>query len=161
MVNYTRNPPTAQLTRAVAIQSVDVTNQGATGINSNGTYYIDTSYYVGAVSVTPTVGDQWMIEQINGQWRLNHRLPFNDPNQTITATQGQHIVGSGQGPVELNAGPTSTINANSPLAVASYTTATLPDPTSVPAGTHVYDSTLSKPVWSNGTTWTDATGTPI
>lgn len=158
MVDYTRNGSTARLTRAIGIESIDVVGQSATGINSNGTYYIDLSYYVGAVSVTPTVGDQWMIQQINGQWRLDHRLPFNDPNANITPTQGQHIVGSGQGPVELSG---TQVNVLAPLSLASYTTATLPAATSVPAGTHVYDTTLGKPVWSNGTAWTDATGTPI
>lgn len=158
MVSYTRNSPTSRPTRAVAIQSIDVINQGATAINSNGTYYVDLSYYVGAVGVTPTIGDQWMIQQINGQWRLDHRLPFNDPNLNITPTQGQHIVGSGQGPVELSG---TRVNVLAPLTVQSYTTTTLPDAASVPAGTHVYDSTLGKPVWSNGTAWTDASGTPI
>lgn len=161
-MGYTTNSPTARVTRQVAITSVDVVGHGATGTGDMGDYYIDTSYYVGGTQVTPALGEQWVIQQINGQWRLDHRIPFNDPNQaSTTPTAGQHVVGSGQGPVELNAGPNSTVNANSPLAISSYTTAALPAPTSVPAGTHVYDSTLSKPVWSNGTAWTDATGTPI
>lgn len=161
-MGYTQNAPTARITRQVAITMVDVVGHGAQGTGDQATYYIDTSYYVGSVQVTPALGEQWVIQQINGQWRLDHRIPFNDPNQAaVTPTQGQHVVGSGQGPVELNAGQSSTVNANSPLSVASYTTATLPDPASVPAGTHVYDTDLGKPVWSNGTAWTDATGTVI
>lgn len=166
---YTANPPGTTLTREVAILSVDAVNNSATGMgrvennavgiaNPLNQYFIDTSYYVGATQVTPTVGDQWYIQKIQGHWRLHSRISFNDPNQTIVPTQGQHIVGSGQGPVELSAGPNDTINASSPLAIASYTTLTLPSASSVPAGTHVYDTTRGLPVWSNGTYWHDAVG---
>jgi len=154
---YTNTPPTSQVTRQVAITSVDAVNQGAHGVSNVGTLlYVDTSYYVGAVSVTPSVGDQWVVKLINGQWRLDHRIPFNDPNQAaVIPTQGQHIVGSGQGPIELQG---TQINVAGPLSVASYSSSALPPASTVPAGTHVYDTTLGKPVWSNGTNWTDSGG---
>ena len=157
MADYTNTPPTSQVTRQVAIASVDAVGQGAHGYSNVGTLlYIDTSYYVGAVSVTPTVGDQWVVKLINGQWRLDHRIPFNDPNQAaIIPTQGQHIVGSGQGPIELQG---TQVNVAGPLSIASYSSNTLPDATMVPPGTHVYDTTLGKPVWSNGVNWTDSSG---
>jgi hypothetical protein len=160
MVNYTSTPPGMQVMRIVAITSVDVANRAAVGVMRSGNVVnIDTSYYVGAVQVMPSVGDQWYITKQDGQWKLDHRIPFNDPNQAaITPTQGQHIVGSGQGPVELQG---TQVNVKGPLGVAAYTTATLPSASSVPAGTHVYDITLGKPVWSNGSFWVDATGTPL
>lgn len=161
-MGYTTNAPTARVTRQVAITSVDVVGHGATGTGDHGDYYVDTSYYVGAAQVTPALGEQWVIQNINGQWRLDHRIPFNDPNQAaVVPTSGQHVIGSGQGPVEVNAGPNSTVNVNSPLSVVAYTTANRPAANSVPPGTHIWDSTLGKPIWSNGADWTDATGTAV
>jgi hypothetical protein len=159
MVDYTRTAPHSQTTRQVTIQSVDVATQSAATATAWGNViYVDTSYYVGATQVTPAVGEQWQIQKLNGDWRLMHRLPFNDPNQGVAPTQGQHVVGSGQGPVELQG---TTINIGGPLSIQNYTTANLPDATSLPVGSHVYDSTLGKPVWTNGSVWTDSSGTPI
>lgn len=160
MVDYTRTAPHSQTTRQVTIQSVDVANHSAgTATAWGNVVYVDTSYYVGATQVTPTVGEQWQIQKLNGDWRLMHRLPFNDPNQTgVVPTQGQHVVGSGQGPVELQG---STVNVAGPLVIQSYTTAALPDADSLPAGAHVYNTTLGKPVWTNGSVWIDSAGTPI
>lgn len=160
MTDYTRSAPGTQITRQVAITSVDVVNHAAVGLTRTLNYInIDTSYYVGAVQVTPTVGDQWVITKIDGQWRLDHRIPFNDPNQTSTIpTQGQHIVGSGQGPVELQG---TTINVNAPMATQAVPTTGRPSPTSVAAGTQIYDATLGKPIWSNGSAWHDASGASV
>ncbi len=157
MATYTQTPPGTLTTQRVWIQSVDVVNHSAMGISNFGSpIYIDTSYYVGSIQVTPTVGDQWMIQKIRGDWCLIQRLAFNDgTNQTIIPTQGQHIIGTGQGPVELQG---TTINANGPLATRAYSTDDLPDPTTVAPGTQVYDTDLMLPVWSNGTFWHDAAG---
>jgi hypothetical protein len=160
MTDFTRTPPHAVKTQQVSINSVDVVNHAAFGIGNSGTPVpINTSYYVGAVQVTPTVGDQWLIQKINGEYRLLQRIPFNDPNQAaVIPTQGQHVVGSGQGPVELQG---TQINANAPLAIQTVTTATRP--TGVPAGTHVFDTTIGKPIWysGSGATWVDGVGTSV
>ena len=42
-----------------------------------------------------------------------------------------------------------------------FTTAARPSAVSVGAGSRYYDSTLSKPAWSDGTTWRDAMGTAV
>ena len=158
MTEYTRTPPNDLMVQQISINSVDVINHGATGISNAGTsIFIDTSYYVGATQVTPNVGDQWAIQKIRGQYRLLHRIPFNDPNQAgVIPTQGQHVVGSGQGPIELQA---SLINANAPLAIKTTTTAGRP--IGVPAGTHLFDTTISTPIWYSGTTWVDGTGASV
>jgi hypothetical protein len=163
MVDYVRNPPNTVKVQQVAITSVDVINHSAYGTANSGTPVpINTAYYVGAVQVTPTIGDQWMVQNINGEYRLLQRIPFNDPNQVaVVPTQGQHVVGSGQGPIELQAGPNDTINANAPLNTMSYTTVGLPDASTLPAGTQVYDTDLKKPIWTNGVYWHDATGVPV
>jgi len=160
MTEYTRASPTGQVVRAAAVTSVDAVNQLATMITRDlGIITVDTSYYVGATQVTPTVGDQWQVEKINGNWRLKGQLPFNTPNDTaITPTSGQHVVGSGQGPVELQG---TVINANAPLATQAVPTTGRPAATSVAPGTQIYDATLGKPIWSNGTNWLDATGESV
>jgi len=47
-----------------------------------------------------------------------------------------------------------------PLQQASYTTATRPAAASYP-GASIFDTTLGKPVWSNGAAWVDSTGTAV
>lgn len=144
------------------IQSVDVANQHASAYSKKaGIITIDTSHYTGAVQVTPIEGEQWYVEQVEGTYRLHSRIPFNDPNQNpITPAKGQHVLGSGAGEVVLNAGA-SPVTVMSPLSTKSVPTGSRPDPTSVAAGTQIYDSTLGKPIWSNGTIWHDAAGTAV
>lgn len=45
------------------------------------------------------------------------------------------------------------------LVCPSYPTVGLPDPSSVPVGTAVYDSTQAKPLWSSGAAWIGVTVT--
>ncbi len=45
--------------------------------------------------------------------------------------------------------------------VPSFTTATRPAASSIPAGGSIYDSTLGKPIWSTGSQWRDAAGTVV
>lgn len=40
----------------------------------------------------------------------------------------------------------------------AYATAMRPDPATFPAGTMIYDTDLTKPLWSDGTIWRDAAG---
>jgi hypothetical protein len=40
----------------------------------------------------------------------------------------------------------------------AYATAARPDPATVAAGSAIFDTDLSKPLWSNGTSWLLATG---
>ena len=44
--------------------------------------------------------------------------------------------------------------------VEQYTTAARPDVDDVEVGAEIFDTTLGKPVWSDGTDWVDSTGTP-
>jgi hypothetical protein len=47
------------------------------------------------------------------------------------------------------------------LQVKAFTTAARPAANAKGAGTMYYDTTVSKPVWSDGTTWRDAAGTAV
>ena len=48
-----------------------------------------------------------------------------------------------------------------PVRVPRYTTALRPTPASAAVGATIYDTTLSKPIFSDGTTWRDAAGTAV
>jgi len=50
----------------------------------------------------------------------------------------------------------ATINGG--LQIKSYTTATRPSAATAGTGTNIFDTTLGKPIWSDGTNWKDATG---
>lgn len=45
--------------------------------------------------------------------------------------------------------------------VGATTTAARPAAATAGAGAHMFDTTLGKPIWSNGTTWRDATGAAV
>jgi hypothetical protein len=101
---FTRRSSSDIDTQPVAIVSIDTTARKATGLSRVRTEIdIFTDYAVGGIYVTPAIGDQWQIVRIDGQWRLDHKLPFNDSVVTdIAPVAGQHVVGSGTGPLELS-----------------------------------------------------------
>jgi hypothetical protein len=109
---------------------------------------IDISHHVGAVQVTPAVGQQWVIIKDRGVWKLERQLPFNIP-QEAPMVEGQTRIGS-SGPTELHG---SQVNINAPLRALVAETSSRPDASSVPLGSQIYDSALNQPLWSDGTTW--------
>jgi len=56
---------------------------------------------------------------------------------------------------------TGRVVTGGPLQLKSTTTAARPTPASAGVGAVIYDSTLSKPIYSDGTTWRDAAGTAV
>lgn len=48
-----------------------------------------------------------------------------------------------------------------PFRLASFTTAARPGAALLGRGAEIYDTTLNKPVWSDGTNWRDAAGTIV
>lgn len=59
------------------------------------------------------------------------------------------------------AGRPRHIRAGTAVIAGVFTTAARPAATAVPVGSMIYDSTLGKPVWTNGTAWRDAAGTAV
>ena len=55
----------------------------------------------------------------------------------------------------------ATLDVAGPVRCASYTTATRPTASSAGAGAMIYDTTLGKPLWSNGSAWRDAAGVAV
>jgi hypothetical protein len=156
-LSYTRHSASNRITEAVAITSVNGASNPpyATGITGNKTYcQISIGHWVGAVQVTPAVGEQWNIIRDRGVWKLDSQIPFNIPSTLEACQEGQTRIGS-SGPTELDG---SQVNANAPLRAQNTTTAGRPDAKLVSPGSHIYDTTLNKPIWSDGTNWRDAAG---
>jgi len=147
------------------IQTVDLTTYKATGLTRQGTTItIDLRIGVGAVHVVPTPNEQWYCKRLNQNWALDRKLPQNTEllaNIADNPTLGMVQIGSSgatTGPLHLLG---SQVNVNAPLGVMAVTTASRPVATSVPAGSHIFDTTLSKPIWSNGAVWVDSTGATV
>lgn len=158
MVGYTRHSMHDRDVQVVAITSVDPLAGTAAGLTRVGTTLtIDVNQHVGAVELTPAKGEQWFVERWQGTWRLAWRVPFNDPKLLTETVEGQVRIGS-VGPLELNG---SHITARAPLAIAATTTAGRPPAAAAGAGAQMYDTTLNKPIWSDGTNWRDAAGTVV
>lgn len=142
-----------------SIVSVNLITMKAVGYTrQQGNVDIDFRYHVGGVHVTPAVGEQWRIQRFGMNWVLQNKLPTNTTDLLTDPVQGQVQIGSTgtvQGPLQLNG---SQVSVNAPLGVLAVSTADRPAASSLPAGSHIYDTTLSKPIWTNGTNWTDATG---
>lgn len=91
-------------TQTVNITSVDVIGNpdqnrppNATGLSRYGTEIpIDISLQVGGMTVTPAIGEQWIVERLGGIWRLQQRLKDMAP-PPAERSQGQTQIGaSGQ-----------------------------------------------------------------
>jgi len=108
--------------------------------------------------VVPAVGEQWYIERFDAVWRLYGRIPHNDPTLTTEAVEGQVSVGSGRGPVELHG---DSVNVHGVLVHKAYATADRPSAVDAGVGATIYDSTLHKPIHSDGAVWRDALGTAV
>jgi hypothetical protein len=152
-------------TQRVSIQAVDPVAGKATALTRYSTQVtIDTDYHVGAVHVTPAIGEQWFVRRYAGSWVLDHKVTFNTTvkaNVIANPTSGTYQIGS-SGP---DTGPTnllgSQVNVMAPLGVLAVTTANRPSAASVGAGGHIFDVSIGKPIWSNGTAWIDSTGAPV
>lgn len=174
MSGYTRRTitPTTD-SEMVAILSVDPVSNKATGLTRRESHVeIDLSYHVGSVQVTPSRGEQWYIRRPAGptptngiSWVLDSKIPFNTPEITLPATEGQHQIGSGKGPVQLHG---TVVNANGPLRLANPSSSlveaiararsgntrgagSLPDAADIENGALAFDG--SSPVYTKDGQW--------
>jgi hypothetical protein len=159
-MTYTRHSPREIDREIIAIVAVDLESQMATGIVRHGRNEIQISYRhaVGEVDVVPTVGEQWYAVRFSGVWRLDSRIPFQYPALAIKPTQGQVKLGSGNGPVELVG---TQVNVHGPLRTHSCASDERPPAADAGVGAQIYDITLHKPIWSDGTQWRDAAGSVV
>lgn len=73
---------------------------------------------------------------------------------------GSGVVACEDGGITLTASTYVIIYAPS-MQVPAHPTTGRPTAAAAGAGGHMYDTTLSKPIWSDGTTWRDAAGTAV
>jgi hypothetical protein len=149
-------------TQSVTSQRVGITAVNPAGGTATGqgrlsaSIAINLNYYPGATYVVPAVGEQWYIKKISGQWVLDFKLPFLQTTQGLVIqnpVQGTYQLGSSgpnQGPLLLDG---SVINAQAPLSLNAYPTASLPSAATAGAGALVWDSTVAAVKISNGTIW--------
>lgn len=101
------------------------------------------------VSGTGTKADPYVVSAQLGT--LADVISFQDSTTIDFTVVGAGTVGD---PYVVSAGVKV-----SPFPV--YTTAGRPSAAAAGAGAYYYDSTLSKPAWSNGSVWKDAAGTNV
>ena len=149
----------------VSIQTVDPVGGTAEGLTRYGTKCtINLDYHVGSVHVIPAPGEQWVVKRLSGFWILDYKLPY--ASTALNNVVANPVAGTTQlGSSGANPGPTnllgSQVNVMAPLGVQAVSTASRPDAATVGAGGHIFDTTLGKPIWSNGTTWVDSTGATV
>jgi hypothetical protein len=141
----------------VAITDIDLTNRRATAMTRRrSTIQVDLRYHVGGMQVTPAKGEQWFVTRSDSYfYRLVSKIPYNAPEMNTEPVEGMTQIGS-SGPTVIN----GSVATMPPMQLPAYTTTGRPDADTFPAGTMIYDSTLHKPVFSDGSGWRDATGTP-
>jgi len=80
---------------------------------------------------------------------------------TPAAIAGQARFFSSGGVPKVVTGAGAVIDLSVASAAAKFATAARPSAATAGAGASIYDTTLSKPVWSDGTAWRDATGAAV
>lgn len=87
---------------------------------------------------------------------------INGPTAYVTdayATGRVYLGPSSDASIYRGSGP--SLRASGPMMPGTYTTATRPSASSVPAGAMIYDVTISRPIFSDGTTWRNFAGTAV
>lgn len=105
-----------------------------------------------------TAKDTYMYRNSAALLQISPTFLMGDMTAIIGGGEGLYINGI---TVYRHASAVPSINITAPVTVKSYTTAGRPAATDVLAGTQIYDTTLGKPTWSNGTVWKDAAGTTV
>lgn len=149
---YTRRSATDVDMQPVAISSVNLAERKAVCLTRAKTAItVDCAFSTGDTTVVPAVGEQWYVTRIDTVWMLYGRIPYNDPTLLVEPVEGQVSVGSGRGPIELHG---DSVNAHGPVVLDTVR----PSAVTAGQGAMVYDTTLHKPIWSDGVVWRDAMG---
>lgn len=88
---------------------------------------------------------------ISGSGGATNQYVIDGPKLSVNPTSNLNIVIAGAG---TTASPW-LISAKPKV----YTTATRPSAVTLGDGAMIYDTTINKPIWSDGAVWRDATGT--
>ena len=104
---------------------------------------------------TPTAAHQteMYLHQGNGFFYL--------PNLPVLIAPAGQIYLGGSLDTYIFRSAAGAVASNGALTAVNTTTAGRPSASAVGLGAQIYDRTLSKPIWSDGTVWRDATGTAV
>lgn len=128
--------------------------------------FFGNTYLMNGATGTPT-------REVTGSSSTGNRLLFESSDGTFTdnGTTTTIIVSSGSvassllfgaaGDVQLSrtAASVLSLGADDVIRTGRNVTASRPSASTVGAGAMFFDTTLAKPIWSDGTNWKDATGT--
>jgi hypothetical protein len=109
-----------------------------------------------------TNSDQWNVSVAASLVKVKSPTDAH-PKWQVAPDTGTQSWGPGSGAVDttLSRSAAGVLASNGAFKATSYTTAGRPSASTMGAGAMIYDATLSKPVWSNGTVWKDAAGTTV
>lgn len=133
---------------------------------------------VGSTSIIPTDGVDSIYlspgglasgNSFNGNWGAvdgGYRMSADFstmPKNGLTTSMTMQKDAAGANPLSIttDSGGIRTLTLPGPAKLASFTTASRPSAATAGAGANIYDTTLGKPIWSNGVDWKDAAGTTV
>lgn len=154
----------AALSRAISVAVGDsakvISGDRAVALGANTT--VDHSNAVALGQGTSTTGP----DQVNIGSRIlelvQHAMPLIPPAGNAQLLNRSRGDGGGQLIVQFRTGSAMVLaTENGPAYDPTFTTALRPSAATYGAGARIYDSTLGKPLWSDGSTWRDAIGTAV
>lgn len=108
-----------------------------------------------------------VLYQTNWSGRAEFGLTGDDNFHVKVSADGSvwseaMVIAAGSGDVGIGtASPSTRLHIEGPVRCGRYSTAGRPSAATVGSGAMIYDTTLSKPVWSDGFVWRDAAGTAV
>lgn len=125
-----------------------IRNQGSPGLRLNG---FTARHISGSGSL---IYSQYLAPMAFDVWTDNAGNPF-------TGVQPSVRLHCGTFDESANHGAHLTPSINNALKLLTVATGSRPTPATAGAGAQMYDTTISKPIWSDGTDWRDSAGTVV
>jgi len=145
-------------TQIIGNRIVDISSVSGGYIQAEGARNVITNNYCSAtVSAPTTIGIRAHHDAAEIGFNICQNLHTTEP-YSIQGTQSATSAF-----IAYNTGGTANEprTAKFPLASPSYTTAGRPSATIVPVGAIIFNTTTSRPNWSDGTNWRDAAGSIV
>ena len=133
------------------------TNVSSTCVFPNTAQFIDTGGLINNMAA-----DSYAVMTSTRELPTYKRAIGNTLNLELSAAESGLTWGIADGALEIQTDQSAReVTANGPVSLKSFTTAGRPSAATIGAGASVYDTTLGKPVWSDGTNWKDAAGNTV
>jgi hypothetical protein len=101
-----------------------------------------------------------MMSNNTGSLKKSNDFVLQTPQGIPSTVTLENVVGVGQD-LKIGTDANRVLTLPGAAKLAAYATGGRPSAATVGAGANIYDTTLGKPVWSDGTNWKDATGTTV